>query len=131
HRARARGGRRDPQARDAGALRRANDAASGESARDRIARLLGRRDRRRATACLHLHEADVAFLSAMASLQVWIVAMLSKAHPVAAVMRMHWSWPAAESIHFIGLSLLVGCVGLFDLRLLGVGRGIPIAAFHK
>ncbi len=42
-----------------------------------------------------------------------------------------WSWPIAESLHFIGLSILIGTVGSFDLRLLGVGKGIPIAAFHK
>ncbi len=37
----------------------------------------------------------------------------------------------AESIHFLGLSTLVGCVGLFDLRLLGMAKRIPIAALHK
>lgn len=40
-------------------------------------------------------------------------------------------WPVAESIHFIGLSLLFGCVGLFDLRLLGVGSRISFAAMHR
>jgi hypothetical protein len=67
----------------------------------------------------------------MAPLKVWLVRVLSTDTPVKAVMRMHWGWPAAESLHFIGLSLLVGCIGLFDLRLLGVGRRIPIAALHK
>ena len=37
----------------------------------------------------------------------------------------------AESIHFLGLSMLVGCIGLFDLRLLGMAKQIPIAALHK
>jgi hypothetical protein len=67
----------------------------------------------------------------MADFQVWLVSVLSSVHPVALVMRSKWGWPAAESIHFIGLSLLVGCIGLFDLRLLGIGRRIPIAALHK
>jgi hypothetical protein len=67
----------------------------------------------------------------MASFQVWLESAFASAKPVAALMRMHWSWPAAESIHFIGLSLLVGCIGVFDLRLLGVGRRIPIAALHR
>src|SRR5262245_15404343 len=67
----------------------------------------------------------------MAGFQVWLVGALSSVKPVAYVMHTHWGWPAAESLHFIGLSLLVGCVGSFDLRLLGVGKRIPIAALHK
>lgn len=46
-------------------------------------------------------------------------------------MNTQWGWPAAETLHFIGLALLLGTVGLFDLRLLGVGRGIPITALHS
>ncbi len=42
-----------------------------------------------------------------------------------------WAWPLCESIHFIGLSLLAGTVGLFDLRLLGFARAVPMAAFHR
>ena len=45
-------------------------------------------------------------------------------------MRTHWGWPAAESVHFVGLSLLVGTIVVWDLRLLGVGRRIPIAALR-
>jgi len=29
-----------------------------------------------------------------------------------------WAWPVFESLHFIGMSVLIGTVGLFDLRLL-------------
>ena len=39
-----------------------------------------------------------------------------------------WLWPAAESVHFIGLSLLIGCVGFFDLRLMGFFRRVPLHA---
>ena len=46
-------------------------------------------------------------------------------------MHSKWGWPAAESVHFLGLSLLIGCIGLFDLRLLGLGKRIPIAALHR
>ena len=42
-----------------------------------------------------------------------------------------WIWPAAETIHFIGLSLLIGIVGFFDLRLMGFFRGIPISAARQ
>ena len=36
-----------------------------------------------------------------------------------------------ESVHFLGLSLLIGAIGLFDLRLLGLAKRIPIAALHR
>ena len=48
------------------------------------------------------------------------------------VMRnVPWAWPICESIHFIGLSLLLGTVGFFDLRLLGFARRVPMAALHR
>jgi hypothetical protein len=65
-------------------------------------------------------------------LQVWLVRFLAHAAPpIAAFMRSKWGWPFAESVHFLGLSMLVGCVGAFDLRLLGIGKRIPIAALHR
>ena len=42
-----------------------------------------------------------------------------------------WAWPIAESFHFIGLCLLVGTIGLFDLRLLGFVKLIPLPALHR
>jgi len=33
-------------------------------------------------------------------------------------------WPVLETLHFLGLSLLIGTIGLFDLRLLGMGKGL-------
>ena len=39
-----------------------------------------------------------------------------------------WLWPALESIHFIGLALVIGAAGYFDLRLMGFMRGVPIRA---
>jgi hypothetical protein len=42
-----------------------------------------------------------------------------------------WAWPIAESLHFVGLTMLFGTIGVFDLRLLGVGRGLEPAALHK
>ena len=41
-----------------------------------------------------------------------------------------WFWPVCEMVHFIGLALLVGVTGLFDLRLLGFAKGVPAAALH-
>src|SRR5436305_13333258 len=37
-----------------------------------------------------------------------------------------WLWPACESLHFIGLCMLIGGAGLLDLRLIGMFRGIAI-----
>lgn len=42
-----------------------------------------------------------------------------------------WIWPAAETLHFIGLALLLGIVGLLDLRLIGFFRPAPIAAIRE
>jgi len=63
--------------------------------------------------------------------QIWLVSTLARATPVARLMHTAWGWPVAESVHFIGLTLLVGTIALFDLRLLGVGRRVPIAAMHR
>ena len=67
----------------------------------------------------------------MASFQVWLVGLLEQQNPVADLMRTAWAWPIMESLHFIGLSLLIGSIGVFDLRLLGIGKRIPIAALHR
>src|SRR5262245_5261756 len=67
----------------------------------------------------------------MAGFQVWLVATLKAINPVASLMHSKWGWPAAESIHFIGLSLMVGTIAVFDLRLLGIAKRIPIAALHR
>jgi hypothetical protein len=42
-----------------------------------------------------------------------------------------WVWPMSETLHYLGLSLLLGTVGLFDLRVLGMAKAIPPSALHK
>jgi hypothetical protein len=42
-----------------------------------------------------------------------------------------WTWIAAETLHFIGLSLLIGVVLLIDLRLFGVVRGISYKTLDR
>jgi hypothetical protein len=37
-----------------------------------------------------------------------------------------WAWPVAEMIHFMGMALLLGSIGLLDLRMLGFAKGLPI-----
>lgn len=39
-----------------------------------------------------------------------------------------WVWPLCETLHFIGLSLLLGVAGFFDLRLIGFFKRVPLAA---
>jgi hypothetical protein len=52
--------------------------------------------------------------------------------PVGSFVRTSaWAWPVLESIHFMGMSVLIGTIGLFDLRLLGFARGVPYAALHR
>jgi len=42
-----------------------------------------------------------------------------------------WAWPTAEIIHFFGMSLLFGTIGLLDLRILGVAKGLPIGQLER
>jgi len=42
-----------------------------------------------------------------------------------------WLWPLCESLHFLGLSVLIGAAGFFDLRLLGLLRSVPLDAAWK
>jgi hypothetical protein len=67
----------------------------------------------------------------MHGLQVWLVTTIGPNSPVSGMMRSAWGWPIAESLHFIGLCMLVGFIFTFDLRLLGVGRSVPIATVHR
>lgn len=39
-----------------------------------------------------------------------------------------WLWPIAETLHFIGLTLVIGIAGLFDLRLMGFTRRVSVQA---
>jgi hypothetical protein len=42
-----------------------------------------------------------------------------------------WLWPTLETLHFLGLSLLFATIGVFDLRVLGIGKAIPPGALHR
>ncbi len=42
-----------------------------------------------------------------------------------------WVWPLCETLHFFGMSVLLGTVGVVDLRILGVGKGIPIQLLER
>lgn len=42
-----------------------------------------------------------------------------------------WIWPLCETLHFMGLSLVIGIVGFFDLRLMGFFRRVSIGAARE
>ena len=67
----------------------------------------------------------------MHAFQIWLVTSIRLHSPVAKMMHTAWGWPMAESLHFLGLCLLIGSIGAFDLRLLGVGRRVPLSAVHR
>ncbi len=48
-----------------------------------------------------------------------------------AMRGIPWLFPAFEVLHFAGMALLVGAVGLIDLRVLGFARGLPLTALHR
>lgn len=54
------------------------------------------------------------------------------ATPLSATMRTaSWAYPAVEIVHIAGFSVLVGSVVLFDLRVLGWARTLPVAALGR
>jgi hypothetical protein len=42
-----------------------------------------------------------------------------------------WVWPILEDLHFIGLILLFGSIGVVNLRILGFLKQLPLAALHR
>jgi hypothetical protein len=57
-----------------------------------------------------------------------LFAALEETPLAAAAREAIWLYPAAELLHIIGFVLLVGAAVMFDLRLLGLSRGIPVSA---
>ena len=70
----------------------------------------------------------------MEAFQIWLVRALAiggNATGVGDFMRTRWAWPTWETLHFLGLSLLVGAIAMFDLRLLGMAKRVPIVGLHR
>jgi hypothetical protein len=42
-----------------------------------------------------------------------------------------WIWPLCETLHFMGLALLMGVVSVFDLRMLGMAKGLPLGPLQR
>jgi hypothetical protein len=47
------------------------------------------------------------------------------------IMYSAWGWPLVEIVHFTGICLLMAAVGMFDLAMLGLVRGLPLNALHR
>ena len=47
------------------------------------------------------------------------------------VLTLPYGWPSLETLHFIGLSLLIGVILLIDLRMLGVMKDVAFPALHR
>lgn len=67
----------------------------------------------------------------MHAFQYWLFTTLRGIKATVPFMHSKWGWPTAQIAHFLGLSLLVGTIFMFDLRMLGVAKRIPIEALHK
>jgi hypothetical protein len=67
----------------------------------------------------------------MYTFQHWVYHALRAITWVKPFMISKWGWPLSETVHFLGLSLLMGTIGMFDLRLLGMGKRVPIGALHR
>src|SRR6478752_3815889 len=59
------------------------------------------------------------------------VAWLQATRLSQAIVYYTWIWPACETIHFVGLALVIGIVGFFDLRLVGLFKRIPVSAARE
>ena len=61
----------------------------------------------------------------------WVADALRNAPVHEFVATQSWTWPICEILHFIGMAILFGTVGLLDLRMLGVAKGLPVASLER
>jgi hypothetical protein len=61
----------------------------------------------------------------------WLIVLLHDSFAGVAMRGIPWLFPAFEVLHFMGMAMLVGAVGIIDLRVLGFARGLPLPALHK
>jgi hypothetical protein len=48
-----------------------------------------------------------------------------------AMRQWLWLYPTVEILHILGFVVLVGSAAMFDLRLLGLSRQLPVAAMER
>ena len=57
-----------------------------------------------------------------------IVTLLKSTWISQVMVNERWLWAICETLHFVGLALLIGAAGVLDLRLLGYMRRVSVAA---
>jgi hypothetical protein len=60
-----------------------------------------------------------------------LIAWLTSTPVNTVVMGYRWVWPISEVLHFCALAVMVGTVGTFDLRLLGLAKGVAPGTLHR
>ena len=43
----------------------------------------------------------------------------------------NWAWPTLETLHFVGLSMILGVALIVNLRMLGIAKNISFSALHR
>ncbi|GGH22129.1 DUF6644 family protein [Dyadobacter endophyticus] len=66
----------------------------------------------------------------MQSYHQWLE-WLEKSAWAVSIRQSLWLYPALEIVHILGIVLLVGAAFLFDLRLLGFSRNLPVTGLSK
>lgn len=47
------------------------------------------------------------------------------------VRDVPWIFVVCETLHFVGMSLLLGTIAVIDLRVLGFAKGLPLRPLHR
>ena len=68
---------------------------------------------------------------AASSFDEWLVVYLKATWLSQWVVDSRWVWPISETLHFIGLALLIGIIAPLDVRLMGFMRNVPLAALRR
>jgi hypothetical protein len=57
-----------------------------------------------------------------------LLTMLHTSQAAEAMRSSAWLYPIVEIVHIVGFAVLVGSVAMFDLRVLGCSRSVPVPA---
>ncbi|MBE1530744.1 DUF6644 family protein [Actinomadura algeriensis] len=60
-----------------------------------------------------------------------VLVWLEGTAPAVAVRDGRWTYALTESAHLVGLATLFGAIAIFDLRLLGVSRRLPVTVLAR
>ena len=60
----------------------------------------------------------------------WLI-WLEESAPATAVRGSAWGYPIIETLHILGFVVLVGAAFMFDLRLLGISRSLPVTRMAR